>query len=110
MDTWYAAKRLMLRIESLQKVYYCPLTANRQVEDSGGQQTYQRLDSLAWNEAELQSGKRLKIKGFPKNHKVQCFRVVVSTRRTDFVVTNGEAAITTEDAHQACGFRGKASK
>ncbi|MEO1211848.1 MAG: transposase [Cyanobacteria bacterium J06638_20] len=107
MDTWYATKPLMLMIESLKKVYYCPLKANRQVDDSTGERTYQRIDSLTWNERELHSGKHLKIKGFPKDHKVQCFRVVVSTRRTDFVVTNESAATTTEDAQQACGFRWK---
>ena len=31
MDTWYATKDLMLFIEALHKVYYCPLKANRQV-------------------------------------------------------------------------------
>lgn len=107
MDTWYATKGLMRFIEALQKVYYCPLKVNRQVDDSGGQRAYQRLDSLEWSEAELNSGKRLKIKGFPKAHKVQCFRVVVSTRRTDFVVTNETAITTTEATQQACGFRWK---
>jgi hypothetical protein len=36
MDTWYAAKHLMRFIETLPKVYYCPLKDNRQVDDSGG--------------------------------------------------------------------------
>lgn len=107
MDTWYATQSLMLRIESLQKVYYCPLKANRQIDDSAVQQAYQRIDSLDWSMLELTSGKRFKIKGFPKDYKVQCFRVVVSTHRTDFVVTNEAAATTTEDAQQACGFRWK---
>ncbi len=107
MDTWYATKDLMLFIESLQKVYYCPLKANRQVDESGGQQPYQRVDTLAWNQSELQQGKRLKIKGFPKDHKVQCFRVVVSTHRTDFVVTNALAPSSTQTTQQACGFRWK---
>ncbi len=53
MDTWYATKDLMLFIESLQKVYYCPLKANRLVDDSGGTQPYQRVDLLSWTEAEL---------------------------------------------------------
>ncbi|MBE9098559.1 hypothetical protein [Vacuolonema iberomarrocanum] len=82
-----------------------PLKANRQVDDSGAHQASQRMDSLSWNETELQSGKRLKIKGFPKDPKVQCFRVVVSTHRTDFVVTNAMATTTTEAIQQACGFR-----
>lgn len=107
MDTWYATKDLMLFIESLQKVYYCPLKDNRQVDDSNGQHRYCRVDSLHWSETELQAGKRIKIKGFPKDHKVQCFRVEVSTHRTDFVVTNDLAQSSTEATQQACGFRWK---
>ena len=107
MDTWYGTKGLMLFIESLQKVYYCPLKDNRQVDDSGGQHTYRRVDALDWRADELQGGKGLKIKGFPKDHKVQCFRVEVSTHRTDFVVTNDLAQNSTEVTQQACGLRWK---
>lgn len=105
MDTWYATKELMLLIESLEKVYYCPLKDNRQVDDSGGQQPYQRVDPLDWSQSELEHGKLIKLKGFPKDHKVQCFRVVVSTHRTDFVVTNDLAQHSTQATQQACGFR-----
>ncbi len=105
MDSWYATKGMMLFIESLRKLYYCSLKSNRQVDDSGGQQPYQRIDSLDWSQAELSQGKTLKIRGFPKDHKVQCFRVEVSTHRTDFVVTNDSAQPSTEDAQDACGFR-----
>ena len=31
MDSWYAAKPLMLHIEALEKHYYCPLKRNRKV-------------------------------------------------------------------------------
>lgn len=105
MDTWYATKELMLLIERLQKYYYCPLKDNRQVDDSGGGQPYRRVDTLTWSQDELQHGKRLKIKGFPKDHKVQCFRVEVSTHRTDWIVTNDPAADTTQATQQVCGFR-----
>lgn len=107
MDTWYATKDLMLYIEALQKVYYCPLKANRQVDDSGGNQPYQRVDSLTWNAGEQQSGKRIKIKGFPKDHHLQLFRVVASTRRTDWIVTNDPAADSTEVTQAACDVRWK---
>ena len=40
MDTWYATKAAMLYIEQLDKVYSCPLTDNRQVDDSGGAAPY----------------------------------------------------------------------
>jgi hypothetical protein len=65
MDSWYATKDLMLFIESLGKVYYCPLKDNRQVDDSGGTQPYRRVDVLGWNSVERERGKMIKIKGFP---------------------------------------------
>lgn len=107
MDTWYATRDLMVFIESLQKVYYCPLKDNRQVDDSGGERPYGRVDSLAWSAEELLHGKPIKIKGFPKNHKVRLFRVVVSTHRTDWVVTNDPTQDSTEATQEACGFRWK---
>jgi hypothetical protein len=107
MDAWYATKDLMLYVESLRKIYYCPLKDNRQVDDSGGEQPYRRVDALSWSAAELEHGKRLKIKGFPREHKVQCFRVAVTTHRTDYVVTNDLAQDSTEATQEACGFRWK---
>lgn len=107
MDAWYATKDLMLFIESLSKIYYCPLKDNRQVDDTGGERPYGRVDSLAWREEELAHGKRIKIKGFPKDHKVHLFRVVVSTHRTDWVVTNDPTQDSTEATQKACGFRWK---
>jgi hypothetical protein len=77
MDAWYATKDLMLYIESLKKIYYRPLKDNRQVDDSQGVQADRRVDALSWSAAELEHGKRIKLKGFPKEHKVQCFRVAV---------------------------------
>ncbi len=83
MDSWYATKPIMLRLEKMHKTFYCPLKSNRQVDDSGGgpKQGYQRVDALTWSEAELAHGKLIKIKDFPKNYKVKLFRVVVSTHR-----------------------------
>jgi hypothetical protein len=107
MDTWYAAKELMLFIESLSKIYYCPLKNNRQVDDSGGQRPYCRVDSLDWPSEELVHGKRIKIKGFPKDHKVRLFRVEVSIHRTDWVVTNDPTQDSTEATQTVCGFRWK---
>jgi hypothetical protein len=51
MDAWYATKEIMLQIEKLGKIYYCPLKDNRQVDDSGGKKPYQRVDSLNWTES-----------------------------------------------------------
>ena len=63
----------MLFIESMDKIYYCPLKSNRQVDDSNGELSYKRVDSSDWNAQELEHGKEIKIKGFPKEHKVRLF-------------------------------------
>ena len=106
-DSWYATKEIMLAIEKYEKIYYCPLKDNRQVDDSGGSQPYQRVDSLTWTEAEKQHGKVIKIKGFPGNHKVKLFRVVLSTKRTDYVVTNDMAQDNPQAVQEVCSLRWK---
>jgi hypothetical protein len=107
MDTWYATKDLMLFIESFQKYYDCPRKDNRQGDDSSGQQPSQRVDALSWTADELAHGKHMKIKGFPREHKVHLFQVAVSPHRTDSVVTNDLAQDATEATQEVGGFRWK---
>ena len=95
-------------IELVRRQYnYCPLKANRQVDDSGGESPYRRVDALHWSEFDFGHGKLLKIKGFPKEHKVKLFRVVVSTNRTDWVATNDLAQESTQETQDACALRWK---
>ena len=107
MDTWYATKDLMLFIDSLHKIYYCPLKDNRLVDDSAGQAPYRRVDSLSWSDRDLAHGKSIKIKGFPKDYKVKLFRVVVSTHRTDWIVTNDPTQDSSAATQEVCGIRWK---
>lgn len=108
IDSWYATKNLMLLIEEMgKKRYYCPLKSNRQVDDSGGERPYQRVDGLDWSEEELKRGKLIKVKGFPKEHKVRLFRVVVHSRRTEWIVTNDSARDSVRDAQRARALRWK---
>jgi SRSO17 transposase len=88
MDTWYATKYLMLEIEKLGKIYYCPIKANRLVDDTSGAEKYKSMSSVKWDEQTLKMGKKIKIKDFPAEHKVQVFCVEASTSRTDYIVTN----------------------
>ncbi|MCA1837386.1 MAG: transposase [Actinobacteria bacterium] len=104
MDAWYATKDLMLLIEGMDKKYYCPLKSNRQVDDSGGERPYQPVDGLDWSDEELEWGKLIKIKGFPKEHKVKLFRVVVHSRRTEWIVTN--ELLSRDSVHEAQKVRG----
>ncbi|MDB9487752.1 transposase, partial [Dolichospermum circinale CS-537/01] len=107
MDTWYAVHNLMLYIDSLDKIYYCPLKENRLVDDTFGKEKYKRIELLQWSEEDLESGKIIKIKGFPANKKVKLFRVTVSTNRTDYVVTNDLSQSSTDVVQQVCKIRWK---
>jgi hypothetical protein len=107
MDTWYAAKWLMLAIEQLEKMYYCPIKANRQTNESGEPGDYHRVDSLTWTPEEQQHGKLVHLKSFPKGHHLKLFRLLLSTKRTDYVVTNDLAQDSVEAVQAVSGFRWK---
>ena len=107
MDTWYATRKIMRAIERLQKLYYCPIKANRRVDDSDGTQAHQRVDQLTWSEAEQQHGKLIHLKDFPKGHRVKLFRLVLSTQRTDYLVTNDLAQDDAEAAQKVRAFSWK---
>jgi DDE superfamily endonuclease len=107
MDSWYATKDLMLLIDGMKKTFYCPLKSNRQVDDSGGERPYQRVDTLDWSERELKRGKLIKVKGFLKDYKVKLFWVVVSANRTEWIVTNDLSQDSAQDAQEVRAVRWK---
>ncbi|CAA9568563.1 Mobile element protein [uncultured Synechococcales cyanobacterium] len=107
MDSWYATQKLMAEIDQLEKLYYCPLKTNRRVDDSGGSTPYVRVSELVWHDAQLQQGKLIKIRGFPKDKKVKLFRVIVSTSRTEFVATNDLSQASTSAVQDVYGIRWK---
>jgi len=107
MDSWYATRPLMMTVERLGKFYYCPLKDNRQVDESDGEQPYHRVDSLSWSEAEQQHGKLIHIKSFPKGHRVKLFRLVLSTQRTDYVVTNDLSQDSIDAVQEVSSIRWK---
>ena len=108
MDTWYAARPLMMHIERSGKLYYCPLPDNRQIDEGDGSViNYRRVDSLSWNEQEKAQGKNVHVKDFPKGHRLHLFRLVVSADRTDYVVTNDLTQNSTNETRQVCAIRWK---
>jgi len=107
MDSWYATNKLMLYIDSLGKIYYCPLKRNRLVDDTGGEQDYQQIEKLSWQETELKHGKVIKIRKFPGAKRVKLFRVTVSTNRTEFIVTNDSSQNSTKVVQQVYNIRWK---
>lgn len=50
---------------SKHKVFYCPLKANRKVDDSQAQRPYRAVSNLDWSTTDLAEGKLIKIHKFP---------------------------------------------
>ncbi len=111
MDSWYATKELMIHIDDLGKIYYCPVKENRLADDSGrsdgGRAAYKAVSKLDWDQTSLERGKLVKLKDFPGSTKVKLFCVPVSTNRTDYVVTNDLTQSSTDGARKACAIRWK---
>lgn len=107
MDSWYATAELMKLLISKHKIFYCPLKANRKVDDSGGQRPYRAVSDLTWSPTELTEGKPVKLHKFPLDMKVKLFRVAISTDRTDWLVTNDLTQNSTLAAQQESSTRWK---
>lgn len=106
MDTWYSSNSMMLDIDSLEKLFFCPIKSNRlikEVEDP--KEKYRQAEKLEWSEQELARGKIIKIKNFPGAKFVKLFRIAVSTNRTDFVVTNDMSQDSSNSVQKVCKIR-----
>jgi hypothetical protein len=68
---------------------------------------YKSVESLSWKPTELQSGKTIKIKTFPKFKKVKLFRVIASPNKTEYVASNDLNQSTTSDVQKVCAIRWK---
>lgn len=106
MDSWYATMKVMKLIEKAGKIYYCPLKANRQITQNPGDE-YCRVDSLVWSDEDAESGKTVHLKKFPRGHQVKLFRIALSTRRTEYVVTNDQTQISAYATRQQSAIRWK---
>jgi hypothetical protein len=85
MDSWYAIARLFQKIHHEGKYFYCPIKTNRLVKNSTAK-TYSSVGDLMWNEHQQQYGMAIKVKDLDMD--VKLFKVLVSTDKTDHVLTN----------------------
>lgn len=106
MDTWYASTEMMMFIDSLKKIFYCPIKKDRLVDDTGGKEKYKKAIELQWNEDEDKRGKIVKLKKFPGAKKVRLFRVIVNDE-TELIVTNKLDQDSSEVAKSICKVRWK---
>lgn len=105
MDSWYAVADVFKWIMAHQKTFYCPIKSNRKVDDSGGKQPYQPVSYLSWSAQEVQQGKRVKVHKMPQTTSFKLFRVLVSTHRTDYIMTNDLGQTDTNSAEEKSGIR-----
>lgn len=105
VDSWYASMQVIKHIESLGKIYYCPIKTNRHVDDSEGEEKHKRVDKLIWSERDQQEGKMIHLKKMPKGHRMKLFRLVLSNERTDYVITNDLTQDNSDVVKQHCGVR-----
>ena len=107
MDSWYATTSLMTRLITAEKIFYCPVKKNRQVDESGGSEPYRAVETLQWTDAAEETGKTVKLKGFAGATRLKLFRVVVSTNRTEYLVTNDLSQSDTDAAQKESARRWK---
>lgn len=105
MDSWYAVTDLFKWLMAQQKTFYCPIKSNRKVDDSGGTQPYQPVSYLSWSTQEVVQGKLVKVHKMPADTRLKLFRVLVSTHRTDYIVTNDLSQQDTSVAEEKSGIR-----
>ena len=110
VDSWYATHKIMLKIDSLEKIYYCPVKKNRLVIDKtqdDKSKTHQSIETLYWSEEELKKGKTVTPNKFPKEKKVKLFQITISTNRIDYVITNQMNQNSSDDTRNECAIRWK---
>ncbi len=105
MDSWYATHKVMLTIDALGKLFYCPIKANRLVSET--EQDYHHIPTskLSWDQTSLAQGKTVHLNKFPNDFHVQLYRITASTCRTDFIVTNDKSQLTAEAIQNVYNIR-----
>jgi hypothetical protein len=105
MDSWYATAELFKYLIGKQKLFYCPIKANRKIDDTRGQEPYKQIQEAFWSSQDVAEGKTIKVYKMPLNTYFKLFRVLVSPTRTDYIITNDLTQCDTEAADQESSIR-----
>ena len=104
-DGWYATHKIMQHVDTLGKVYYAPIKANRNVARVNSSVPYKAVSKLELSKDEIQNGVEIHIKGFAKNSHVKLFQHTVSTNRVDYIVTNDKSQTSSKAAQNEFSSR-----
>ncbi len=107
MDSRYATVPLFKYLMGEGKTFYCPLKANRKIDDRRQQEPYKQVQEAFWSDRDVTGGKTVKLHKMPADTYFELFRVLVSPTRTDYVITNDLAQDDTDAAEQESSIRWK---
>jgi SRSO17 transposase len=93
-DSWYGSWDNLKRVHRLGMVFFTTLKSNRMVSLSK-EEGYIHLDEIDWTPERLTQGVSIKLKKVP--FRVQLFKVVTPHGDIDWIITNSEALLTTDD-------------
>lgn len=107
MDSWYATTDLFKYLIGEKKTFYCPIKSNRKVDDTKGKEPYKQVQEAFWSDTDVAAGKTVKLFKMPLDTYFKLFRVLVSTTRTDYIITNDMAQDDTDAAEKESSIRRK---
>lgn len=107
MDSWYATTEMFKYLLGEQKTFYCPIKANRKIDDTKGKEPYKQVQEAFWSETDVVQGKTIKLHKMPLDTYFQLFRVLVSPTRTDYIITNDRAQKDSDAAEKESSIRWK---
>ncbi len=93
-DSWYGSWDNLKRVHRLGMVFFTTLKSNRMVSLSK-EEGYVHLDQIEWTAERLEHGVSIKLKKVP--FRVQLFKVVTPHGDIDWIITNSEALLTSDD-------------
>lgn len=105
MDSWYATNEIFKYLLTEHKFFYCPIKANRKIDDSQAQQPYKQVQEAYWSDIDVKEGKTIKLYKMPLATYFKLFRVLVTPTRTDYIITNDINQCDTQAAEQESSIR-----
>lgn len=93
-DSWYGSWDNLKRVHRLGMVFFTTLKSNRMVSLSK-EDGYIHLEQIEWTPERLEHGVSIKLKKVP--FRVQLFKVVTPHGDIDWIITNSDALLTSDD-------------
>lgn len=97
-DSWYGSWENLKCVHRLGMVFFTTLKSNRLVSLSK-EAGYIHLDEIEWTDERLKQGVSVKLQKVP--FRVQLFKVVTPHGDIDWIITNSDASLTTDDVQDA---------